>query len=183
MYLCCSNFNAIPMPFDGEKQSPALVLIVALARDNAIGKNNQLLCHLPEDLTYFKKTTMGGTLLMGRKTFASIGRPLPGRKTVVVSTQDALLLPEGVEVVHSVADVLALLQHTEKLFVAGGVQIYKLLFPYVSECLITRIDATFDADAYFPCELLPSEWELASASEWQTSANGIRYRFERYLRK
>ena len=171
------------MPFDGEKQSPALVLIVALARDNAIGKNNQLLCHLPEDLAYFKKTTMGGTLLMGRKTFDSIGRPLPGRKTVVVSTQDALLLPEGVEVVHSVADVLALLQHTEKLFVAGGVQIYKLLFPYVSECLITRIDATFDADAYFPCELLPSEWELASASEWQTSANGIRYRFERYLRK
>ena len=170
MYLCCSNFNAIPMPFDGEKQSPALVLIVALARDNAIGKNNQLLCHLPEDLAYFKKTTMGGTLLMGRKT-------------VVVSTQDALLLPEGVEVVHSVADVLALLQHTEKLFVAGGVQIYKLLFPYVSECLITRIDATFDADAYFPCELLPSEWKLASASEWQTSANGIRYRFERYLRK
>ena len=173
----------MPMPFDDGKQSHALVLIVALARDNAIGKNNQLLCHLPEDLAYFKKTTMGGTLLMGRKTFDSIGRPLPGRKTVVLSTQDTPLLPAGIEVLHTVADVLALLQRTEKIFVAGGAQIYKLLFPYVSECLITRIDAAFAADTYFPCELLPSEWCLTSASEWQTSANGIPYRFERYLRK
>lgn len=171
------------MACDTEQFAPRLTLIVAVAQDNAIGNRNKLLCHLPEDLAYFKKTTMGGTLLMGRKTFDSIGRPLPGRKTVVLTTQAGLMLPEGVDVVHSVEEVLELSTRTEKLFVAGGAQIYKLLFPYCTECLITRIDAIFDADTYFPCELLPQLWQLVHASEWQTSVKGIKFRFERYLRQ
>lgn len=171
------------MVIGSQKQSSSLILIVALARENAIGKENQLLCHLSEDLAYFKRTTMGSTLLMGRKTFESIGRPLPGRTTVVLSTQSSLVLPPEVKLVHSIDDVLVLAEQVGRVFVAGGAQIYKLLFPYVAECLITRIDAYFEADAYFPCELSPEVWQLESASEWQVSAKGIRFRFERYLRK
>ena len=172
------------MACDTEQQiAPRLTLIVAVAQNNAIGYRNRLLCHLPEDLAYFKKTTMGSTLLMGRKTFESIGRPLPRRKTVVLTTQAGVALPEGVDVVHSVEEVLELSTRTEKLFVAGGAQIYKLLFPYCTECLITRIDAIFDADTYFPCELLPQSWQLVHSSEWQTSVKGIKFRFERYLRQ
>lgn len=182
MYLCCTNHHANAMSFNNGKTAPTLILIVALAHHNAMGKGNQLLCHLTEDLAYFKRITMGATLLMGRRTFESIGRPLPGRTTVVLSTQRALSLPSEVRIVHTVDEFLALASQLGRVFVAGGAQIYKLLFPYVTECLITRIDADFDADTFFPCELLPDEWNLVEASEWKTSKNGICFRFEHYVR-
>ncbi len=158
---------------------PAITLIVALDQKNGIGKGNQLLCHIPEDLAYFKATTMGATLLMGRKTYESIGRPLPGRKTVVLSK--TLASVEGLEVINTLEQALAIARREEKIFVAGGGQIYKIFMPYATELLITRIEAHFEADTFFP-EILEAEWNCNGCSPWQISRNGERFRFEQYRR-
>lgn len=156
-----------------------LTIIVAMDRAWGIGRDNRLLCHIPEDLAYFKEKTWGGILVMGRRTYESIGRPLPGRRTVVMSRDRGLSIPD-VEVVHSVEEVAALPQ--ERLFIAGGAEIYRLFYPYATDFLLTQIDATLDADTYFPYPMPNDAWQLQEEHPWATSAKGLRYRFAHYVR-
>nr|WP_275984129.1 dihydrofolate reductase [Paenibacillus hamazuiensis] len=136
--------------------------MLAMDENRAIGLNNQLPWRLPADLAYVKKLTMGHTLLMGRKTYESIGKPLPGRKNVVM-TQRTDYRPEGCEVVHSVEEALERYRNDE-LFIFGGAEIFKLFLPYAERMYITEIAHRFEADTWFP-EVDMSEWKEVSRTE------------------
>lgn len=131
-------------------------IIVAVAKNNAIGKNNNLLWHIKEDLVYFKKTTLGATVVMGRKTFESIGKPLPGRRNVVVSKSmnDA----EGIDIFRSIEEALGSCNPNEEVFIIGGGEIYKQSISLVQRIFLTIVDVNIpDADTFFP-ELDMSQW-------------------------
>jgi dihydrofolate reductase len=135
--------------------------VVAIAENNAIGKNNQLLWHLPNDLKHFKQITSGHTVIMGRKTYDSVGRPLPNRRNIVVTRQQ-IEIP-GCEVVNSVDEAIALCEGEEEVFIVGGAEIYKLAMPKTNKIYLTIVHQAFEADAYFPPiddrEWLPIERE------------------------
>ena len=158
---------------------PVLSLIAAVARNGAIGKNNELLVRISEDLKFFKRTTHGHPVIMGRKTWDSIGRPLPGRRNVVI-TRNPQWHADGAERASSLQAALALVHHEPKAFVIGGGQIYAEALPMADELVLTEIDAEFDGDAFFPA------WDRASfapqASDWHTSEQGHRYRWVTYRR-
>lgn len=128
-----------------------LSAIVAIDRNGAIGKQGQLLCHLPADMRHFKETTMGHSIVMGRKTFESFPKgALPGRQNIVI-TRNRDYAPEGVTVVHSVSEALAAATMPGEVFIIGGEQIYRATFPLVSTIHLTVINHKFkDVDAYFP---------------------------------
>lgn len=121
--------------------------IAAMAENRAIGRDNRIPWHLPEDFRWFKQTTLGGTLVMGRRTFESIGRPLPGRRTVVLS-RGPFAFPE-VLVIHSLEDLGALPSHG-RIFICGGVQIYEQALPDCADLFLTRVKRTVVGDAFFP---------------------------------
>ncbi|ARD43677.1 type 3 dihydrofolate reductase [Colwellia sp. PAMC 21821] len=141
-----------------------LSMIVAHANNRVIGKNNDMPWHLPADLSYFKKTTLGKPIIMGRKTFQSIGRPLPGRKNIVISRDESYQV-EGVEVVNSVEAALALVVDSEEVMVIGGGAIYQHCLAAAQRLYITHIDADIDGDTYFP------DYDL---SMWKKVASDIR---------
>ena len=124
-------------------------MIVAHAKNRVIGKDNDMPWHLPADLAYFKKTTLGKPIIMGRKTFQSIGRPLPGRKNIVIS-RDNSFKAEGVDVVNSVDAALDLVNDSEEVMVIGGGAIYQHCLAAAQRLYITHIDADIDGDTYFP---------------------------------
>jgi len=132
-----------------------VALIVAVSRNNVIGRDNQLPWHLPEDLKYFKSVTMGKPILMGRKTFESIGRPLPGRTNIVI-TRDSEWTAEGVEVVTHIEAALVLGEkackstEVDEIMVIGGAQIYRELLPLADRLYITKVEADVEGDAFFP---------------------------------
>ncbi|HIW32404.1 MAG TPA: dihydrofolate reductase [Candidatus Paenibacillus intestinavium] len=127
----------------------SLTLIVATSNNNAIGCDNKMLWHLPAELAHFKRTTLHKTVLMGRKTFESLGKPLPNRTNVVLSRQTGLII-EGCEVVHSVEEAIEK-YGAEELMITGGAEIYKLFMPYIDKMFITKVDVEItNADAYFP---------------------------------
>ncbi|MDK2124288.1 dihydrofolate reductase [Parachitinimonas caeni] len=126
-----------------------LSLIAAVARNGVVGIDNKLPWHLPDDLKYFKATTSGHPILMGRKTFESIGRPLPNRRNIVLTTQ-AGWQAAGCEVVHSLDAALALVSDEPEIFVIGGAQLYAATLPLAGKLYLTEIDADFAGDAYFP---------------------------------
>lgn len=159
---------------------PLVSLIAAVARHRAIGRDNQLLCRISEDLKFFKRTTLGAPIVMGRKTWDSIGRPLPGRRNVVISRNPAWQA-EGAERAGSLHDALAMLHDVPKVFVIGGGQIYAQALPLADELVLTEIDADFEADAFFP-SWDPAQW-TAEASDWQASEGGHRYRWVTYRRR
>ena len=134
-----------------------MILVVAVARNRVIGRDNGLPWHLPADLQHFKRTTMGKPLLMGRKTFESIGKPLPGRTTLVLP-RDALWSSPGVVTVHSMEAALQESRDAAELAGIGGAQVFELLLPLAERIHLTRIDAEFAGDTWFP--VLP-------ASSWQ----------------
>ena len=156
---------------------PALSVIAAVARHGAIGKNNALLVHLPDDLPRFKRLTMGAPLLMGRKTWDSIGRPLPGRRSIVI-TRNPQWRAEGAEPAASLRAALALVAQAPKAFVIGGAEIYALALPHADELLLTEIDAEFDADAFFP-RWNRADFKLTSRED-KTSPLGLGYCFSTY---
>lgn len=158
---------------------PALCLIAAVARNGAIGKNNQLLVHLPGDLPRFKKLTLGHPVIMGRKTWDSIGRPLPQRRNIVV-TRNAGWQAAGAEAAASLADALALVASEPRVFVIGGAQIYALALPLADELALTEIDADFDGDAFFP-EWDRSHFEQLTREDHETT-DSLRYHFTYYQR-
>lgn len=140
-----------------------LSLLVAASENNIIGKNNQLPWHLPDDLKYFKNLTWGMPILMGRKTFDSIGKVLPGRKSIVI-TRNIDWQHKGVDVVHSIEEAIkkAELLGVKEIFVIGGAEIFKTSFPNADRIYLTRIHQEFDGDVYFP-EVSDKEWQLVSS--------------------
>lgn len=127
-----------------------LNMIVAVSKNNQIGIKNQLPWHIPEDLKYFRLTTSGHTVLMGRKTFESIGQPLPKRKNIVL-TRDPHFTAEGVTVVHTLEEALEICkQETGDVFIIGGGEIYTLFLPYADHLYITLVDKMIEGDTDFP---------------------------------
>jgi dihydrofolate reductase len=156
-----------------------LTLIVATDRSNGIGIDNKLPWHLPEDLAHFKRTTSGHAIIMGRKTFASIGRPLPNRRNIVI-TRNPEWKHDGVEAVTSVDAALALLGD-EEAFVIGGAQIYAETLPRASRLVVTEIDQSFDCDAFFP-PIDPALWKETAREQYHSDKNGFGYAFVTYQR-
>lgn len=138
-----------------------LSMIVAHANNRVIGKENDMPWHLPADLAYFKKTTLGKPIIMGRKTFESIGRPLPGRKNIVIS-RNADYQHEGIQVVTSVEEALKCAGDIEEVMVIGGGAIYQHCLPAANRLYITHIDADIDGDTYFPEYCTESDWQLVN---------------------
>jgi dihydrofolate reductase len=135
-------------------------IIVATGKNRGIGKNNQLLWHLPEDLKYFKRSTLEKPIIMGRSTFDSVGRPLPKRRNIVITRNQNLKI-EGAEVVHSLEEAIQLVENEPEIMIVGGADIYTLALPISQRVYLTLVDANPDADRFFP--VLPSgEWELTS---------------------
>ena len=134
-------------------------IIVAIAENNAIGKDNQLPWHLPADLAWFKKTTMGKPIIMGRKTHESIGKPLPGRQNIIISTNPDLSF-SGCDVVNSAEAAIALVKDDPELMVIGGALIYQLFFPLVDRLYITRVHAEIAGDTFFPDYESIADWKL-----------------------
>ena len=142
-----------------------LSLIVATDTENGIGKNNQLLWHLPEDLKFFKRTTSGHSVIMGRKTFESIGKPLPNRRNLVISRQENLKI-EGVEVFQTLEEAVAACANENEVFVIGGGEIYKQALPITHKIYLTKVHHQFDADTFFPM-LEANHWEVLSHEDHQ----------------
>ncbi|WP_129713738.1 dihydrofolate reductase [Pedobacter sp. SYP-B3415] len=136
---------------------PPVSLIVAMAENRAIGKDNQMLWHLPEDLRHFKKITAQHPVIMGRKTFESIGRALPLRKNIVISRNPHLDI-QGVELMNSLDTAIRLAEGADEIFVIGGAEIYKQALPLADKLYLTTVHSSFEGDAYFP-EVDFSEWE------------------------
>jgi len=149
--------------------------VVAIAENNAIGKNNQLLWRLPNDLKHFKAITSGHTVIMGRKTYDSVGKPLPNRRNIVITRQNISI--EGCEVVASVAEALALCRAEQEVFIVGGAEIYQLAMPLTDRIYLTIVHQAFDADAYFP-QLDITEWAETEREEHGTDEkHAIPYSF------
>lgn len=134
-------------------------MIVAYDRERGIGKDNRLPWRLPAEMQYFKKTTMGKPIVMGRRTFESIGRALPGRRNIVVSRGFARV--DGVEQAASLDEALALTRDADEVMVIGGAALYTTALPHTHRIYATEVDGLFDADTHFP-ELGPAEWREVS---------------------
>ncbi|TRX35315.1 dihydrofolate reductase [Flavobacterium sp. ZT3R18] len=159
-----------------------IIMIAAVAENNALGKNNELVWHLPNDFKRFKSLTTGHHIIMGRKTFESFPKPLPNRTHVVITRQENYPL-EGCIVVDSIEKAIAICPENETSFIIGGGEIYNLGLPYADKLEITRVHHSFEADAFFP-EINPDDW-----LEIQTEFNPIddkhlyRYTYQTYIKK
>lgn len=157
-----------------------LTIIVATDANNGIGIHNSLPWHLPEDLAHFKRLTSGHPIIMGRKTFDSIGRPLPNRRNIVI-TRNAGWRHDGVECAGSLEEARKLVADADQAFVIGGAQVYGQAMPLVARLVITRIARTYECDAFFPA-VNADEWQ-ETAREEHVSAAGLPYAFISYTRK
>ena len=159
-------------------------LIVAVDSNWGIGCANKLLFHIPDDLKFFKKTTMGKVVVMGHSTFKSLpgAIPLKGRENIVLST-DTTLSIQGATVVNSVAQLLVALESysPEEVFIIGGAQVYALMLEYCNVAYITKIGASARADTYFPNLDKYPQWEIENISQPQES-NGIPYKWCKYVK-
>lgn len=159
-----------------------LSLIVAMDRNNGIGVQNRLPWHLPADLRHFKTVTSGHTVIMGRKTYESIGKALPNRRNVVVS-RSADYQAEGCEVLNNLQAALDVCKDEAEVFVIGGSEIYGQAFPLADKLYITLVDTVTDADTFFP-PFNENEWELLHLEEHQADPkNQFDYSFCIYQRK
>lgn len=156
-------------------------LIAAVDERCGLGKDNALLCHLPADLKHFKALTLGKPIIMGRKTYQSIGKPLPGRKNIVISRQ--CLVYEGVDVVPSLADALLLVRTVPEVMIIGGAQVFKDAMPLAQRLYLTRIGHQFDADVFFPA-INPADWACCGVEILQPDdKNNYMITFLEYVRK
>lgn len=124
-------------------------IIAAMDRNRLIGNNNELPWHLPADFAHFKLVTMGKPIIMGRKTFESIGKPLPGRTNIILSRNPETCF-DGATCVNSIKDAMAAVPDTEEMMIIGGSAIYKMLLPQVDRMYLTYVDGDFEGDAWFP---------------------------------
>jgi dihydrofolate reductase len=141
-------------------KGPRVTLILARARNGVIGARGGLPWRLPEDLQFFKRTTMGHPIVMGRKTWESIGRPLPGRRSVVV-TRDRGFAAPGAEMVHSLDEAIERCADSDEIFVIGGAHLYADALPRADRLLLTEIHADFDGDTFLPAPA-PTAWTESS---------------------
>ncbi|HPF57867.1 MAG TPA: type 3 dihydrofolate reductase [Candidatus Competibacteraceae bacterium] len=161
--------------------TPTLALIAALSHNRVIGCNNRLPWRLPADLRFFKQTTMGKPLLMGRRTWESIGRPLPGRRMIVLSRDSACHAPGGV-VVHSLDNALELAGAVPEIMVIGGGSLYAQALPLAARLYLTVIEAEISGDTWFP-EWDQRDWRLAWEEAHPADADHAwPYRFQRWER-
>lgn len=161
------------------KCNPMLKLIAAISKNYQIGLNGKMPWHLPQDLTYFKNTTLHHPVVMGHKTYNSIGHPLPGRRNIVLS-RDTHLSLKGVEVFHEPYSVLALSQETD-VFIIGGGELYKLFLPFADVLHLTLIDAEFKGDTSFPS--FKSDFRCTFKSEtFQDPTSLISFNFTEWTR-
>lgn len=151
-------------------------IVVAISTNNAIGKNNQLLWHLPADLKHFKEITSGHPIIMGRKTYDLIGRPLPNRRNIVITRQSGLIIP-NVEVVLSLEEAISICKAENEVFVIGGAEIYKQALAFTNTIYLTTVHQNYDADVFFP-ELKENEWkEITKEYHPADEKNNVAYTF------
>jgi dihydrofolate reductase len=144
-----------------------LTAIAAVAQNGVIGKDNDLIWHLPNDLKHFKNLTKGHTIIMGRKTWESIGaKPLPHRRHIVI-TRNAEYVANGAEVVTSVEAAIALIENDDQPYIVGGAEIYRLAMPHVQRLELTYVHHNFEGDTIFP-EFDKAEWELSKEERHET---------------
>ena len=158
-----------------------LSIVCAMAHNRVIGRANTMPWHLPVDLQHFKQLTLGKVIIMGRATYESIGRPLPGRTTVVLSRQSLLI--EGVTCFTSLEAALAAYADEEEIMIVGGAQVYAQSIDLCSRLYLTLIDLALEGDRYFPA-FSESDWQIEHDMAYQTDPDtGIRYKFVEYVRK
>ncbi len=158
---------------------PRLSLIVAVARNGVIGKDNRLPWHIPEDLKRFRALTMGHHIIMGRRTWESIGRPLPGRTSVVI-TRDADYTASGAQVVHSLTEAVAGCAGDAEAFVIGGAEIYREALPHADRVYLTEVMADYPGDVSFPA--LGPEWREISRHEPTRAPGEVRVAYKVFER-
>ena len=159
-----------------------LIMIAAVAENNALGKKNKLVWHLPNDFKRFKSLTTNHHIIMGRKTFESFPKPLPNRTHIVISRQENYN-PGGCIVVDSIEKAIALCPENEDSYIIGGGEIYTLGLQYADIIEITRVHHTFDADAFFP-KINEREWQLVESEEnFKDDTHLYDYTYETYIRK
>ena len=161
-----------------------LSLIVAVAKNNVIGRNNTVIWHLPEDLKTIKKITTGKTIIMGRNTFESLGRVLPNRKHVVLCNNGPMEVDnENVEILDDISLLEKYMKDDNENFIIGGATIYRLMIDKVSKMYITRINEEFEGDVYFP-EIKEEEWEIVEREKGlKDEKNPFDYEYITYVRK
>lgn len=156
-------------------------LIVAKSKNHVIGKNNKMPWHLPADLKHFKNVTMGKTIIMGRRTFESIGKPLPGRRNIVISHNEKLQIT-GCDVFNSIEDALVAVKNESEVMIIGGANIYAQTIALARTIYLTVIEVELDGDAFFPA--LGSEWKLISEDKFPADEkNSYAYCFQQYDRE
>ena len=159
---------------------PRVSIVVGKASNDVIGYQNRIPWHLSEDLRHFKATTLGHTLIMGRNTYESIGKPLPGRRTVVLS-RNPDWRADGVESARSLTKAIAITRAAEQIFVVGGARVYREALYLASRLIVTEIDLTPDGDVFFPA-IDPKVWQKTPGKP-QVGSSGIGYRVSTYLRR
>lgn len=160
-------------------QTPEVRMVVAYSQNRVIGKDNTLIWRLPGDLQHFKRQTLGHPIVMGRNTWESLGRPLPGRQNIVLTRQKGVQF-EGATVFSSLEDALAQLQDVPVICIIGGAQIYEQALPWTDQVIATEVQAEFEGDAFFP-PLTPDQWQETSR-QTQPPENGLSYDFVTYDR-
>jgi dihydrofolate reductase len=159
-------------------------LIVAVAQNGVIGHENQLIWHLPDDLKQFKRLTTGHPIIMGRKTFESIGKPLPNRTSIVITRSKSWSF-EGVIVVNSVAEALETARQTDtnEAFVIGGAEIYRLTLPFANKIYLTEVKADFGGDAHFVIPHLEDWQEISRVAHAVDEKHAVAFDFVELVRK
>jgi dihydrofolate reductase len=154
--------------------------VVAISENHVIGKDNQMLWYLPNDLKHFKDITTGHTVIMGRKTFDSVGKPLPKRRNIIITRQAITIA--GCEVVNSIEAALALCAGEQEVFIVGGAEIYKLAMPLTTRIYLTIVHKDFSGDSFFP-EINKQEWKEVFREDHQPDEkNSLPYSFITYER-
>jgi dihydrofolate reductase len=158
-----------------------ITIIAAIAKNNALGKDNQLIWHLPADLKRFKKVTMGHHIIMGRKTFDSLGKPLPNRTTIII-TRNKNYSQEGCIIVHSLQEAIEAAKADENPYILGGAEIYKQALEIADKLDLTFVHHQFEADVFFP-EIDLNIWKESSREDCKADEkNNYNYSFVTYLR-
>lgn len=163
--------------------TPNISIIVAIAQNNAIGKDNDLLWHISDDLKHFKSLTSGHPVIMGRNTWNSLPRrPLPKRRNIVL-THDSAFCDEGAEVAHSIAAVLDLVRDEEEAFVIGGGNIYTQFLPFAQKLYVTHVWQDFDADVFFPIIDASLFVKVSETEKMLDEPSGLTYTYADYHRR
>src|SRR5471030_3297475 len=153
-------------------------IVVAISQNHAIGKDNKLLWYLPNDLKHFKEITSGLTVIMGRKTYESVGKPLPNRRNIIITRQNITI--EGCEVVNSIEAALALCSAEAEVFIVGGADIYKQSMHLTDRIYLTIVHKEFDGDSFFP-QIDPNEWQETEREDFEPDEkNKLPYSFITY---